>query len=80
MSPECRDGLHAIRLGLRDDAGEKAMAWALGAVEGAHIGGALTDDERELWRRRMGECPGHDDEGGRVWCAFCGDLPVRGEP
>lgn len=40
MSPECRDGLHAIRLGLRDDAGEKAMAWALG--EGAHIGGAPT--------------------------------------
>lgn len=37
--------------------------------------GLLTPEQRELWMRRIEACPGHDDEGGRSWCAYCGDMP-----
>lgn len=37
--------------------------------------GLLTDQERELWfLRAEKKCPGHDDGGGRSWCAYCGDV------
>jgi hypothetical protein len=35
----------------------------------------LTLEQRELWLRRIATCPGHDDEGGRSWCSYCGDMP-----
>lgn len=38
----------------------------------------LTLEQRELWLRRITTCPGHDDEGGRAWCAYCGDMPKEG--
>lgn len=40
---------------------------------------ALTLEQRELWLRRIPTCPGHDDEGGRAWCAYCGDMPREAE-
>ena len=35
----------------------------------------ISKDEIDLWRLRlMHECPGHDDEGDRDWCAYCGNI------
>lgn len=46
------------------------------AVIGAFAAiGVLTVEEVRLWCVAIHSCPGHDDEGGRVWCAYCGNLP-----
>lgn len=65
---------------LRNDASDPQMARLYGAISALHQIGALTSDEAELWLRRIKECPGHDDEGGRVWCAYCGLLMASTPP
>ena len=40
--------------------------------------GLLSEEMRELWLRRIKECPGHAD-GSRAWCAYCGDVDCRGD-
>lgn len=61
---------------LRDNANSVTTVAHLRAGIDALLGaGALTADQAELWCFRIQTCPGHDDEGGRVWCAFCGNLP-----
>jgi hypothetical protein len=35
----------------------------------------LDAEHAELWLRRAKTCPGHMDEGGRDWCAYCGQMP-----
>lgn len=47
----------------------------LEVIRGFHAVGLLTEEQRELWCLRTRTCPGHDDEGGRSWCAYCGDMP-----
>lgn len=44
------------------------------------LAGAIAHETAELWARRFRECPGHDDEGGRSWCAYCGDMPQATSP
>lgn len=58
----------------RDD--ERHWFAALSCVVFAQRTGLLTDEQTELWTRRLDTCPGHDDEGGRRWCAYCGDIPA----
>ena len=67
--------LRELWLNLRDGADEGSKSYVRGAIETARCLGALTDEQAELWRRRINTCPGHDDEGGRLWCAYCGDMP-----
>lgn len=47
----------------------------LEVIRGFHAVGLLTEEQHELWCLRTRTCPGHDDEGGRSWCAYCGDMP-----
>ena len=67
---------------MKDGAGPEQMARTLGMIEMALVLGGLTPEQAELWERRIGTCPGHAGDGGRVWCAYCGDLgkPKRTEP
>lgn len=60
--------------GLRDDASQPNRVYIFGAITMAERLGALTAEQAELWRLRTTTCPGHDDEGGRSWCAFCGVM------
>ncbi len=60
---------------LRNGYAASSLSCIVAVVDFAFDMGFLTADERELWHRRIQTCPGHDDEGGRVWCAYCGDLP-----
>lgn len=57
---------------LRDDA--RYYDCAAACVRFARRAGLLTVEQEELWLLRLTTCPGHDDEGGRAWCAFCGEL------
>lgn len=66
--------LRDVWRGLRDDAGPRAMAGALGAISTLRALGLLSADQAELWETRLDRCPGHEGEGGRVWCAYCGEL------
>lgn len=80
LSPEeTREAAHAYLrdqwLDLRNDCSRPMRTWTLGAVAMARELGLLSDDEADLWRRRIDTCPGHDDEGGRSWCAYCGATP-----
>lgn len=59
---------------LRDNAGTEALARVHGAISFAARTGAVTRDQAELWVYRIATCPGHDDEGGRDWCAYCGEM------
>jgi hypothetical protein len=61
---------------LRDDA--RYYDCAAACVRFAHRVGMIDDVHRDLWLRCLTTCPGHDDEGGRSWCAFCGDMPREG--
>ena len=70
--------IDALELALREmwkDARNCGCARVSGAIELAFSIGLLSADQRELWERRVLTCPGHDDEGGRDWCAYCGDIP-----
>lgn len=69
------DVLQDMWRGLRDDASPRAKAWVSGAIAFAERTGALSAEQSELWRLRLATCPGHDDEGGRDWCAYCGVMP-----
>lgn len=62
---------------LRNDASAKQIARFLGAVDFASCTGALNAAESDGWRARVHRCPGHDDEGGRDWCAYGCELPRR---
>lgn len=63
-------------LGLRDDASPESAAYVRGTIDAAAAMCLLSEIESELWLRRIQTCPGHDDEGGRRWCAFCGAMPA----
>lgn len=62
---------------MRDDNSNEAKAQAAGAIAALKATGQLNALEAEAWATRMEHCPGHDDEGGRVWCAYCGNLEGR---
>jgi len=65
---------------LRNDASFQEQKALTAAIMAFHAIGLLDDDRRDLWLLRIMSCPGHFDEGGRTWCAYCGDLtPEDGE-
>ena len=59
----------------RDDSSRDAILMARGAVEMCRRLGLVTDLESEGWLARFARCPGHDDEGGRSWCAYGCPMP-----
>jgi hypothetical protein len=59
---------------LRNSQDIVTVASIRGAIVALREVGVLTSDQAELWERRILTCPGHDDEGGRQWCAYCGEL------
>jgi hypothetical protein len=73
MSVTAREALAGRWRDLRDDA--RGAPAVRACIDFAWDVGLITMDERELWLRRITTCPGHDDEGGRSWCAYCGDIP-----
>lgn len=72
LTGQANEYLGETRKALRNDAGPLATARFLGVVRALAAVGLLTDEQAELWERRIATCPGHGDEGGRVWCAYCG--------
>lgn len=67
--------LHSFWRDLRDSRHAANVTFTQGAIQFAREAELLTPDQYELWLRRIQTCPGHDDEGGRSWCAYCGALP-----
>lgn len=67
--------LEEQRLAMRDGAGSHIVCFWEHLVEAAFMFGFLNEEEMRGWKEKGRECPGHDDEGARAWCAFCGDLP-----
>lgn len=59
---------------LRNGADKVAMARMEGRLSALEAAGLLTTAEANIWRRVITVCPGHHDEWGRVWCAYCGTL------
>lgn len=70
--------LHNRWRGLRDDGSLAAVAAVVACVDFARDVGLLNEERQELWLGRLTRCPGHDDEGGRDWCAYCGQMPQSG--
>jgi len=66
--------LQSAWLELRDGRETATVAFVKGAISALAGIAILTADEKELWLRRIETCPGHDDAGGRDWCAYCGKL------
>ncbi len=69
-----RDTLMELWRNLRNDISDRQKVFVCGAISFAFSVGLLNLEQRELWQRRIETCPGHDDEGGRYWCAYCGGL------
>lgn len=65
------DDLHKS---LRDDASIGPMHSARVTLKTFEAAGVIDAQERRLRTLALQSCPGHDDEGGRTWCAYCGDL------
>ncbi len=59
---------------LRNFSDNSQVGFVQGAVYMSHWLGELDENMLELWLRRIKTCPGHDDEGGRDWCAYCGKM------
>lgn len=69
-----RQRMQSIWRDLRDHASSEPMRLATAVLDAFLAIELFTADEHDLWTRRLRACPGHDDEGGRSWCAYCGDL------
>lgn len=54
----------------RNDGSSDALARLDGITIGLELAGVLTPMEAVGWRSEFRRCPGHDDEGGRDWCAY----------
>lgn len=65
-------------LELRNDQSIVALELRNQVLDFARAVGVLTSEQAELWRLRFRQCPGHGDEGGRAWCAYCGENPKCG--
>ena len=59
---------------LRDGCNGEQRGYVVGAIDILKELGILNDVERDGWIARTRTCPGHDDEGGRSWCAYCGNI------
>lgn len=57
---------------VRDDWQYKECAAA--CVRFAYTLQLITLTEHDVWQAGLNTCPGHDDEGGRSWCAYCGNI------
>lgn len=66
--------LYMVWREMRNDRSNVAVQRAMGAIAALQVVGILTVIEAEAWTTRFSRCPGHDDEGGRSWCAYCGNL------
>jgi len=75
MTPD--EHLRELWRELRNDASPSKSDAVKAAVDALYAVGILSTEQCELWTRRLATCPGHDDEGGRSWCAFCG--PMKGD-
>lgn len=75
----CETWLHEAWFELRNGANAESLRYVVGGIDIARAAKLLTDEQAELWKRRIGTCPGHDDESGRDWCAYCGSMPQAGE-
>jgi hypothetical protein len=74
MQEAARHWLDGTWRELRNGAGPGRMAYMGGAVDAFRSLGLLNDEEQEAWIERRKRCPGHDDEGGRDWCAYGCDM------
>jgi len=59
---------------LRNGASPARMAYFAGAVDVLKDLHVQDVEEQEGWVARSKRCPGHDDEGGRDWCAYGCDM------
>lgn len=64
---------------LRDDASELQVWLARQSAFVFELLGVLSTIECEGWIARFERCPGHEGEGGRTWCAYCGEMHPTGE-
>ena len=76
MTPD--EYLHDVWRELRNCAAPPRIDCAVAAARALHAVRLISDDQCELWTRRFNTCPGHGDEGGRSWCAYCGPLASDG--
>lgn len=59
---------------MRNNRSELIVARAMGALTALLACGLITTLEVTQWTYCFDRCPGHEDEGGRSWCAYCGNL------
>lgn len=52
--------------------------YAHGALDTLRNLGQIDQEQHRLWGLALKTCPGHRD-GGRVWCAYCGNLSPESE-
>ena len=69
--------MRECHFGICDDY-PNGRAYAHGAADALLSAGLLSKNEHRLWGLALERCPGHRG-GGRVWCAYCGDLPRQDE-
>jgi hypothetical protein len=74
MKEAARHWLDGTWREFRNGAGPARQAYLAGAVDVLRSLGLLSVEEQEAWIARGHRCPGHDDEGGRDWCAFGCDM------
>lgn len=72
-NPQVSEALFEVWRSIRNDYRTGHMV-ATEVLTFAHNAGLLTSTQHELWSRRIKECPGHEDEGGRDWCAYGCDM------
>lgn len=75
MKEEVAQALMEEWRAIRDDWGYIVCAKA--CIRFAYTLNLITVTERDVWLAGLNACPGHDDEGGRSWCAYCGDLSTH---
>jgi len=73
LNQKINDYLHSLWEDMMDDRRElpKRFYSILHALEHLDL---INSEHRELWLYRIQKCPDTDHIGGRLWCAYCGDI------
>jgi len=72
MTLTANEIMQECHFGMTDDF-PKGEIYANGALDTLLKLGVFTEEQHRLWGLALKSCPGHRD-GGRVWCAYCGNL------
>jgi hypothetical protein len=72
MNPKYVEVFNRTHKMIRNDS--KYKLYAYGFLDTLFMIDEITEFDLFAYAKLLDSCPGHDDEGGRSWCSYCGNV------